>query len=374
MFQSRRVRWSAAAAVAAAVVLVIGFWPGKAGRGPGNGIAWADVAQQLATVKNVSFWMEPRYVSADGNPGHLPWFREYHQDPSLMRREYYGKGNDYAPKPPDQRETPILRDYEIRRINGQEQQWYNVYPGTKKVLHDITFGYPHDRTFQVQDWWNRLQEISSDAAKKVGDQVIGGKSTIVFEAAADKLWGYPSEKGAVTNLRIWVDRSTSLPVRVQFTGKYPNGTFVEQTMEDMRWDVDLPADFFMPPVDFTMQEHMRHFYLPEGTRLKDGVRVRLYAENGFEIFNETQVEGVECMRASAQGIVIDVHFGLPQEMRNRWQQTWPKIEGGLFYDFNGELTANRDGWHTHTFPKDLDLSKLGLTVEQFQTKYLQMPK
>ena len=40
MLRKRTIRWSLVAAVAAAVVLVIGLRPGKTGRGPGNGVAW----------------------------------------------------------------------------------------------------------------------------------------------------------------------------------------------------------------------------------------------------------------------------------------------------------------------------------------------
>lgn len=40
MLQKKTVRWSFVAAAAAAVVLAIGLWPGNAGRGPGNGVAW----------------------------------------------------------------------------------------------------------------------------------------------------------------------------------------------------------------------------------------------------------------------------------------------------------------------------------------------
>jgi outer membrane lipoprotein-sorting protein len=362
--------------VAASIAIVVAFaWFFVASSG---GPAWADVAARLATVRNVGFWMQPHSVGADGHADHLPWFREYHQDPGLMRREYYGVSDGReSPTPPQQKEPVPLESYQICRIEGDRQQWYDVNVPSKfrHVEHHVTIGYSHDRTYQAQDWWNRLQEISSDAARKVDVQVLGDKPCTVFEADVDKLWGYPSQKGAVTKLRIWVDKGPSLPVRVQFTGRYPDGTTVEQTMEDMRWDQNLPAEFFVPPTGYPTLELGTSIYLPEGTRLKDGVRARLYAENGFEIFNETQVERVTSMAASAQGIVGRVNIRPSQEFCDRWQQIWPKIgDGKLLYDFNGELTADYGTWHTHSFPVGFDLSGLGLTAEQFQSKYLEMPK
>ncbi len=362
--------------VAASIAIVIALaWFLVASSG---GPAWADVVARLATVRNVGFWMQPRYVGADGKADHLPWFREYHQDPGLMRREYYGTSDGReSPIPPQQTEPAPLESYQICRIERDKQQWYdvNVHSRFRHILHHVAIGYPHDRPYQVQDWWNRLQEIRSDAARKAGEETIGGMPCIVFEAAVDKLWGYPSQKGAVTKLRIWVDKGTLLPLRVQFTGRYPDGLSVEQTMEDMRWDQDLPADFFVPPANYPTGEGGTSIYLPEGTRLKDGVRARLYAENGFEIFNETQVERVEYLKASPQGIVGRVDILPPQEFRDRWQEVWPKIsDGKLLYDFNGELTGDYGTWHTHSFPRGFDLSQLGLTVEQFEAKYLEMPK
>jgi len=51
MFQSKRARWSVAAAAAAAILVAVGFWPGN----HGSGIAWADVVQRLRSAHTVTY-------------------------------------------------------------------------------------------------------------------------------------------------------------------------------------------------------------------------------------------------------------------------------------------------------------------------------
>jgi hypothetical protein len=381
--RSRRIVRSTMGLAAAMALAAVLLWAFSASNGP----AWADVVGRLASVRNVTFWIEPRYVSADGRPGHLPWFREYHQDPDLMRREYYGaydKDNarkpltppySEAPKPPDQTGPLPLREYQIRKIAGNEQQWYYVFPQERRATHHVTIGSPHERTYQVQDWWNRLKDIQASETHRVGEEVLRGNAVVVFEAGGvEKFWGYAAEPGTVTKLRVWVDKATALPVRVQFVGNYPDGSSVDQTMEDMRWDLDLPGDFFTPPTDYVVTENRTNIYLPPGTRLKAGVTFRLYDEKGFEIYNQSQVEAVTFLQVSPQGIVGRVDLMPPNELKNRWQKIWPRIQGKLYFDFNGELVEKLDIWHTHTFPWNIDVSRLALTREQFAQRYLDMPR
>ena len=373
----RRILGRAAIPVAAVLLLGVGalWWS----RGTSNGVAWAEVASRMAGAKTVTFWMEPHYANPQGDTGHLRWFREYHSDPGWMRREYYD-----GPVPPEQEQSPLLWKYQIRRIAGPAADEHHIYPLEQRAWHEVTRDYWYSEPNQVADWWQRLGAITSDATREVGREQLGDVSTVVFKAVGKKLWGPPWRGSADTpaTLRIWVDTTTSFPVRIRFLGRSSDGTTVEQTMEDVRWNVQFPDDFFDVPQGFEIIEGATRVYLPRGTRLKNGVTFSVRFQNGPVIYTDGDVTSAELIRLSPQGTVEKVFFGLPAEVEKRWQRLAAKIQQEdlaiatprpVLYTFTNEIDEQLEYWHAHSAPRAFDVSALGKTEEQFVADYLEMP-
>ncbi len=91
------------------------------------------------------------------------------------------------------------------------------------------------------------------ADRKLEDTVVDGIECFGFDISAKKYGTNPD--GAFH--RLWFDKATNLPVRMEVHWPYSDGTGVSTTVrEQFDWDPELPEDFFIPqvPPNFTQVE------------------------------------------------------------------------------------------------------------------------
>ncbi len=175
IMQTRTLKWLIPAAVAAAIILGVSLWPGKGGRGLGNGVAWADVVnsfQQAGTVQ-----LTVLKLSADGKI--LERGTMFFKEPDFFRTEAYGKvyiGN--------------------MRAGGKVLV---LIPETKQaILQSI----PGDQGNQ-ENMYEEILKFMSEGAEPIGLEMLDGKQAAVFRNQS---------RG---NAKVWADPQTHLPIRIE---------------------------------------------------------------------------------------------------------------------------------------------------------------
>lgn len=181
MFQSKTVRWSAVAAIAAAVVLAVGLWPGKSGRGSGSGIAWADVIQHISQARTAVFEMT---LHGEGIP---------QQSFQVMRLE-------------PGRQRTIFPGGEVVQVSDA---------GINKVLMLNTKDKKATILERDEAGTGGIQQNSFEAMKSLygsAEEVLGER-----EVNGQIATGYRVRKDSIDWI-IWADPQTGLPIRVEASG------------------------------------------------------------------------------------------------------------------------------------------------------------
>jgi outer membrane lipoprotein-sorting protein len=246
MFHSKSARWLAAAAVAAAVLLTINFWPGKAGRG-GPGSAFAAAIEQFEKAKTIVCRITTS-VSAGAVPiqqtGKVYMSAEYG-----TRCEMLMNGTpmltQYSPlQGPSTIVTPATRTYAVTNPQAAGEQGHGPQGG----------GSP--------DCFIRaLSKLKGQATRELGRETVDGIDALGYEIAG-QLLGLGSGEGVRSEL--WVDANTYLPVR--YMAEVPmaastgiNGATMRMVYDQFEWDTPLDAKLFTPeiPADYTRVEAKR---------------------------------------------------------------------------------------------------------------------
>ena len=225
MLQSKTVRWSAAAAVAAAVVLAIGFWPGKPGRGSSNGIAWGDVVGASARPDDGLL----------GRPRHLPAQVQVFLEGDRCRLEQYAAG--------------VRRPTRIEVSPAVSTGWDSIAwsPSRKRTWPRTPQGV-NPRILENRKrclWWNNLQKIGADQTRRAGWR----NSTVCRRSSSKHPHrsfsdGQPPAFEEQGTLRVWVSKRSGVPIPMELRHGGGSGNEVVETASEIQWDVPLSNELF----------------------------------------------------------------------------------------------------------------------------------
>ncbi len=235
MFKSKRIRWSAPAAVAAAVLLMIGFWPGKAGRGPGS--AFAAAIQQFQKARTIVCRISssiPGRPLAIQQTGKLEASSEYGS-----RCEMLMNGTtmmiQYAPvQGPMTTVTPLTRSYTVLDTQAVDGR-----------------GHGAQGADSPDAFIRALARLKGQASRELGRMTVDGVDSLGYEISGELL-GLGSADGVRSEL--WVDAKTYLPVRYAAEWPAPQvGGTLQLVFDQFEWDTPLDPKRFAPdiPPDYT---------------------------------------------------------------------------------------------------------------------------
>jgi len=242
MFKSKRARWSALIAAAAVIVLAIGFWPGKAGRSPGS--VFAAAIERIQTAKTIVCRISAAYTGAGvtmQQTGRLEVSSDYGSRCEL------GTGGTtsiitYGPlQGPTTTVTPLTRSYTVTDMTAL------AGPGQKSPGGE-----------SVEAFMLALRKLKGQASRELGQATVDGVASLGYEISGEVLGLGPA---AGVRSELWVDASTSLPVRYLAEIPMPatddgNVGTVQVIYDQFQWDTPLDASRFTPdiPADYTRVE------------------------------------------------------------------------------------------------------------------------
>jgi hypothetical protein len=218
-------------AVAAAILVVAGSVVFRSSGGGGVSLAASgkDALAALGTVKAVTCLEHSAVVMADGSQHLSSTWDLFYMSKDSYRRDIYD-GNS------------------LREI-----QWY-VPDGSDMIQQGFRFDLKcydavrHPGSFGMMDPAARVRsyvERSDKADQFLGEQTIDGRNCVGFEIHASKYGSNPD-----TWLdRIWFDKETKLPVRIEQSGRPVTGKpdWTYTTIQDrFNYDPQLSADTFIP--------------------------------------------------------------------------------------------------------------------------------
>jgi len=219
MFQRKTVRWSAVAAVAAAVVLVVGFWPGKAGRG--SGVAFAEVMQRICSARTVTYDSD---ITSEGPSQPAVHSKVMHMGLGRMRTESLGG-------------TTIM--------DSSAHKSLALLPATKKAIRLEFVGGPQapPQATPQATIFDHLLQLRGKASEDLGQQEIDGQAATGFRV-----------KEAGFDWAIWVDPATGGPIRIELTCDAVLGAGTKTVMRNFAFDVPLDESLFSldPPPGYTL--------------------------------------------------------------------------------------------------------------------------
>jgi len=234
MLHSKAVRWSAVAAVAAAVVLVIGFWPDKDGRGPGS--AFATAIEHFQKAKTIVC----RITTTTPVPGTT---RTAEQSGRLYFSAEYGSRCEmlmngipmliqYTPlQGPTTSVTPLSRTFTVMDTHALDQ--------------DASRGSSPDAFILA------LAKLKGEASRELGRKNLDGVEALGYEISGQIL-GLGHAEGVRSEL--WINATTYLPVRYLADIPVPQlGGTMRMVYDQFEWDTPVDAKLIVPeiPADYT---------------------------------------------------------------------------------------------------------------------------
>jgi hypothetical protein len=367
-FWRRPLSWAAAAA-ALLFVALLALWPG----GEGGGLAWADVVQHLSEMRTLS----ARLITEESGPSGPPRIhraRLYQQDPGLSRTEMLaGSGSDD--------EVVSVR---IAVSGAERATILLLQPGERMARRTVlTFGgrrvgaraaLPPN---PVAEAWERMKEITSDQARCIGDRILDDVDVTGFEADLRNLFRDPQAARPEGTIRIWAARDTGLPVAVELELVGPMQTIHRTRFDDLEWNAPLSEELFREPDLSGWQVVEERVHQVEFARdsLRDGVTLRIGPADDAPVLTEDDVaavlsgKAVWAAGAESPRRTIDLR-ATPSSARRLAEYTRAHRGESVVLNFNGEVVREiRIGGVIHE-KVQLDITPLGLTLEQFERDYL----
>lgn len=94
--------------------------------------------------------------------------------------------------------------------------------------------------------WERLREITTDQARRIGDRDVGGVRAVGFEAdIRDVMPGAPRLE-MLGIARVWAEVETGAPVLIELEFERDGERYVTR-MEDLQWNAYLSPELFIVP-------------------------------------------------------------------------------------------------------------------------------
>lgn len=234
MFQSKTVRWSAVAAVAAVVILVIGFWPGNNNHNPGSAFAAAVEQFQKARTIVCNITTTARMQT----PG-IP----FQQTGKLYFSTEYGSRCDMMANG-----VPMITQY--APLQGPST---TITPSTRTytVMDSQALGNEASKGNGPDGFIRMFTRLKAQASRELGSKNIDGIEALGYEIDGQML-GIGAGEGFRSEL--WIDAKSYLPVRcvTEMPIAQISGT-CEMVYDQFQWDTPLEASLFTPeiPADYT---------------------------------------------------------------------------------------------------------------------------
>ena len=368
----------AAAAVVVLAVLAV-LWPS----GGSSGIAWADVAQQLMTVRTMGGPLVKTVVAPDGRTTVITGRMSF-KDPGLTRVDH----EEEVVTEPDgttTRRTPPNTTLILNAL-PEDVVVLELFPASREAIHseiDLTGTLLGPwRQLQLNPAcfaWSRLRDLAADRTRIIGRREVAGEAAVGFAAPLAEVMG-PQPLGLEPDgeIRVWASAETAIPLGVEVEKRLDSGWSVTDVIEPIEWNVPMPDSLFDDSVleGYEVRErraHNRGFPEPE---LMPDVTLRIGPESGGPVINERDVVGAvmgsvsfESWRRPRYRTLIT--FELTEEAAERLK-TYLQVnpETPLTVDFNGEFQSPWIFRRVHSRFIQVELTRLNKRLIDVERQYL----
>ena len=377
ILRTRTLKWLAAAAVAAAILLAMRLWPDASS----NGIAWADVARRINDAKTlvISGRIEERNVSLGWRSTRM--WKFYFKDPGRSRVEHYPHTTS---QPAGARRRPEI----IIHVAAQPGvliglQLSPSHPDRYKGYRSVMTSEAEESRVRnrAADYWTRLKAITEDQTRRIGTREIDGVTTVGFEAPVQAIipdLGPEVDYSLDGYVRVYARKDTAVPVLVELHYRDSEGTVSDHVFDEIQWDVPLSDELFdvSGKGDFDLVQDARQTsVLFSRTRLRPSVKVRIGLAEGPPVITEADIEAIRFGSVSEyllgqQGRKVTVSPLLSEAAKEKLRRfTKEHLREHLVIDFNGEVRTEvpiMGGFSA----VQLDITALGKTLEEFEQEYL----
>ena len=249
-------RWAAVLAPAACLLIAVGvfFWPGTAR------VALAQVIERMKQAR--SMVCDVTTIVSTGTPAEKTIHAKLAMSASGGELAWL---YTYADPPATELKLPD------RIVYTQGEQREIITLGNELTPADM---------LRRDEWFHRLLTATTDADRALGSETIDGRKVVGFEIAGWKL-GLGSRPTADTpassQVQLWVDAETQLPVRFQIKAEGPSAESSTQIAWDhIQWDVPVDAQAFVAPPE-TPADKVTNLAVPAVTEesLISGLRAYL---------------------------------------------------------------------------------------------------
>jgi hypothetical protein len=201
-------------------------------------VAWAEVARKVEQTQNCIFRMKTSVIMS-GIEQTTPAESLIYMSPDYgSRTESYISGKLAS----------------ITYFIPAESVFISVIPEEKKYIRMVL---PADKAIKEQEQSNPRQmimQMMSVEYQKLGSGQIDGIDVEGIEAKSPRIVGGMFEDATA---RLWVDKATDWPVRLEIEGTAAGGAMqMKMVMDDFQWGIAFEPGLFEPniPSDYTSQE------------------------------------------------------------------------------------------------------------------------
>ncbi len=313
--------------------------------GSGSALAFDNVAEALNNVRSAT-WKTTSVVKG----------------PKNETRTSNGIGMFLAPSH-ERMEITTRGMKEIGIFDGQKDKAIALIPASKTAIimnfKNMTKGNPFGKTFQnVRKRVADAQSGKGGKVERLGVEVIDGRRAEGFRIRV-----------GVTEVKIWADPKTLLPIRVEEASKPPIGHEVHSVMTDFQINADLDKSLFSldVPAGYTVQKTIQidaskkpSAIVAEALKMmaeyNDGVfPAALKGEQGIQSIMEREIAVLEKKYGKNSPELI-------KQIIKRYADKAPKLAG--FFAVVSSLPP--DAWHYAG--KDVKLGTPNRPIFWFKTK------
>ena len=235
IMKTHLTKLTAAAAVIIIAALIIFFQSGT------SGVAWGALVEKVESVQGVIFRLKADVKMQDLPQGQMPKTESiaYYSSKYGSRVEQYM--NDKLGF--------------IMYLNPEENIYVTVIPEEKKFMKVTNRSQDElKRISDKDDPRVTVRQMMSEEYKHLGRDKINGIDVEGIECTGPRVMGGMFEDATA---RLWVERGTDYPVRIEIEGIVSGGQMeMSMVMDDFQWNVELDPALFVPdiPADYTSSE------------------------------------------------------------------------------------------------------------------------